>query len=201
MASIFGWWLLKWYQRREIVEGMLEMWDVSCLVRPEKTQTCLYQQWQPKCVEAQSSYTCYTLWKIQTCDPALEWEKERLHRSNVVWISEIQFLKKRAVIETHRASNHMREIKPSEAVSVEETETKSFQEQICCKGLGKQTQIFTASERTFPLTLVCVKKTTQPNCNDLCNSRPIRFHIDYYISLYVYSLMCVSNLYMMYYWK
>lgn len=45
---------------------------------------------------------------------------------------------------------------PGGVSETESTEVIWVEEQISCKGLGKQTQIFTASKRTFPLTLVCV---------------------------------------------
>lgn len=81
----------------------------------------------------------------------------------MVWISrnyQTRLWKKHNALNC-KSSDYMRWIKLPEAVSVKETETKSIQviwvkKQICCKGLCKQTQIFTASERTFPLTLFCV---------------------------------------------
>lgn len=92
------------------------------------------------------------------------WASNRLtgrHCSSNKYGLNIEKSSKEAVIETLRRRLQIiwpHEMDPAQAVSVEETETKSIQviwveEQICCKGLSKQTQIFTASVRTFPLTL------------------------------------------------
>lgn len=84
-----------------------------------------------------------------------------IYCTNMVWISgnHHQRLWSKHNAGKCKSCDHMRWIKLPQAVSMEET--KSIQviwveEQIWCKGLGKQSQIFTASKRTFPLTLFCM---------------------------------------------